>query len=253
MDPELKYYLNIVRRKLWLIIMLVLLITIGTAAFNVFFVKPTYSASNKLVVNSGSNQESLRNIDLSTITTNIKLVSTYKELIKSTAIMDKVIEKHPEWNLTTNQLIAKTEVRSGNESQIMSLSVTDQSHERAAIIVNAIADVFKSEAFNIMRVDNITILNAAKSIDSPSPIKPNIQLNILLAFIVSLLISFGVVFLLEYMDDTIKSEKEIVNYTGLPVLASISKIKKSDIRHKKRLASGLHTKAGETKYAGFNQ
>jgi hypothetical protein len=65
------------------------------------------------------------------------------------------------------------------------------------------------------------------------------------------MLSVGIVFLLEYLDDTIKSEKEIEIYLGVPTLATIMKIKQDDLKTKTLTAS--QKMVGETAYASINQ
>lgn len=53
------------------------------------------------------------------------------------------------------------------------------------------------------------------------PVKPNKELNILIAVVVGLMASMGLVFLLEYMDNTIKTSGDVENVLGIPVLGVI--------------------------------
>ncbi|PYI57205.1 YveK family protein [Paenibacillus flagellatus] len=247
MEMELRDYFSIVRRRIWLILSLVLAVSLFAAAIQFFVLKPVYAASVRLVVNEGSQ------MDLNAITTNIKLVTTYKEIIKTPAIMSKVVERHPELNLTTEQLIAKTEVTAANESQMLTLTIEDGSYEKAVSAVHALAGEFKTEIARIMKVDNVTILESDTIPgNNPSPIKPKIQLNMLMAIALSLFLSAGLVLLIEYLDDTIKTDKQAELILGMPVLASISRIRKKDLYDLKSGAQN-HRKVGETHYASLNQ
>jgi hypothetical protein len=49
-------------------------------------------------------------------------------------------------------------------------------------------------------------------------------MNMAIAFIVSLMIGLGIAFLLEYMDDTLKTEADIERYLGLPTIAMITRL-----------------------------
>lgn len=53
------------------------------------------------------------------------------------------------------------------------------------------------------------------------PIKPNKLLNILIAFVAGLMASLGLVFLLEYLDNTVKTSSDIEKLLGIPVLGII--------------------------------
>ena len=71
-------------------------------------------------------------------------------------------------------------------------------------------------------IDNIHILSPAELPDNPVPIKPQPLLNMAIAFVVGLMASVGLAFLLEYLDNTIKTEQDIEKLLGLPVLGAVS-------------------------------
>ena len=66
-----------------------------------------------------------------------------------------------------------------------------------------------------------------KAVLPDKPVKPNIKLNIAFAFFIGLMASVGLVFVLEYLDRTIKTEEEVEKYLELPVIATIPRYKNS--------------------------
>jgi capsular polysaccharide biosynthesis protein len=75
-----------------------------------------------------------------------------------------------------------------------------------------------------MKVDNVSILAKAEIKENPTPVKPSPLLNIAIAVVVGLMAGIGMAFLLEYMDNTIRDEKDIETILDLPLLGSIQKI-----------------------------
>ncbi|MEO8650646.1 MAG: polysaccharide biosynthesis tyrosine autokinase [Acidobacteriota bacterium] len=69
------------------------------------------------------------------------------------------------------------------------------------------------------RPDNIKI--TAHAVANPNPIGPQRKRNILVAFLVSLAAGIGLAFLLDYLDDSVKSSDDIGRHLGLPTLALI--------------------------------
>jgi capsular polysaccharide biosynthesis protein len=247
MELELKEYFRIIRKRIWLIASFVAVAAILTAIVSYFFLKPVYSASTKVIVNKSSDPSAgIQTLDLSTVNLNIRLINTYKEIIKTTGIMDKVAERYPEFGLTGEQLIHKVRVSSVNDTQVMTLTVEDRSHETAVKMVNAITEVFMEQIPAIMSVDNVTILSPAKLLDNPVPIKPNPELNIAISIVVALMLALGVVFLLEYLDDTIKTERDAELVLGVPLLATIGRIKPEEMREGQTAEATARLKAGET-------
>ena len=86
-----------------------------------------------------------------------------------------------------------------------------------------------------MNVDNVSILSKADFEGTPSPVNPNPVLNMAIAFVVGLMVGVGLAFLLEYLDNTIKTEEDIEKVLGVPVLGTIAVIedKEAGISKKK--------------------
>jgi len=126
---------------------------------------------------------------------------------------------------------AETALTIANESQ-----TTDSPESMAAISLLDTrlkeAQIRYTEAFN-----NLNELNVAQAKESSNlvpiesalvprnPISPRIQTNTLLAMVVGAMLAVGIIFLIEYMDDTVKTPDDVTNETGLSTLGAIAKIK----------------------------
>jgi capsular polysaccharide biosynthesis protein len=223
-ELDLRQYIAVIRKRLWLIVAFVVLCSAAAAVYSLFFKSPVYEAFTKIIVNQTSSQPAAGQLDLNQINTNIRMIDTYKEIIKTPAILDKVASQYPQLGYTTEQLSKKIRVSSVNNTQVMTLVVQDIDYKKAAETVNAVSNVFREEIQHIFKVENVSILNDAPVDALPRPVAPNVPLNIAIAFVVSLMLAVGVVFLLEYMDDTIKTEADVLEYLGQPTLAMISKM-----------------------------
>lgn len=232
---ELKEYVRIIKKRLWFIVLCVVLSTVTTAVYSYYNHKPIYHAHTKLIVNKTVEQEQLgkEQMDFGAIAINIRLIETYKEIIKTPAIMDKVVQRYPDLQVTSDQLIQAINVSALNNTQVMSISTVDLSYERAAKIVNAVSEVFKAEIPKIMKVDNVAVLTLAKTNEKPRPIDYKTNQYIIISFAVSLMFALGIVFLLEFLDDTVKSEEDIEAVLGLPTLSLIPVAKKEASPKKK--------------------
>lgn len=232
---ELKQYWAIVRNRLWMILLLMTVSAVATTVYSYTMIDQKYAASTKLIVNQ--NEEiSVQNgkLDIGTINSNIQLIKTYKEIIATPRIMNLVVEQYPQLQLTSDELISKIGVSSVNETQVMSVFAIDSSYSRAANIVNAVATVFQNEIPKLMKVDNVNILNEADPNVNAAPIPANSNLNIIISIVLSFMIGLGLVFLLDYLDDTVKTEADIAEIVGLPVMASIPRTKGKDRSKKSR-------------------
>ncbi|MDV7767101.1 YveK family protein [Peribacillus sp. CSMR9] len=208
-------------KKRWKLIMLLTLIAaLISGSISYFVLTPVYQSSTQILVNQ---KQSENQLDSTQIRSNIDMINTYSVIIKSPAILEKVIEKL-ELDQSVDQLSEKITINSQENSQVFSLTVQDSNPTKAVEIANTISATFQKEIKDIMNVDNVSILAKAEIKDNPAPVKPNPLLNIAIAVVVGLMAGVGLAFLLEYMDNTIKDEDDIEKLLELPILGSIQKI-----------------------------
>ncbi|GFR36688.1 YveK family protein [Thermobrachium celere] len=91
----------------------------------------------------------------------------------------------------------------------------------AAITLNTFAKIFIEESKRFYPDGNVQIVDAAET--PKEPVKPKKMLNITIAFVLGIMVSLGLVFILEYMDTTVKTEDEIEKLLDLPVIGIIPK------------------------------
>ncbi|WP_256204159.1 YveK family protein [Planococcus faecalis] len=107
-------------------------------------------------------------------------------------------------------------------SQLLNIMVMDADPAVAVGIANKTAEIFEAEIIELMNVDNVSILSPAVVTESQAPVSPNPPLNILLSAIVGLLIGMAMAMILRYLDTTLRSEEDVQNVLGIPVLGAIS-------------------------------
>ncbi|MGE8078380.1 YveK family protein [Peribacillus loiseleuriae] len=207
---------NTLKKRWKLIVFLTVVAALISGSLSYFVLTPVYQSSTQILVNQKSENNQ---IDASQLRVNIDVINTYSEIIKSPAILEKV---KANLNLTESvaQLNQKITVNSQNNSQVFSLAVQHSNRAMSVQIANEVAETFQREIPAIMNVDNVTILAKA---ENPIPVGPNPLLNISIAVVVGLMLGIGLAFLLEYLDNTLKDERDVEVYLGLPVLGSIHK------------------------------
>lgn len=236
MELELKEYAQIVKKKLWLILLLVILVSSTTVIYTYLFVQPQYEASNKLIITSGEKDQKT-GIQKNDVDMGILLVDTYKEMLSTTAVLEKVVDRYPDLNLTVDALLENMKVETVADTPVLIVSVKEYSYSTAAQVADAVSDVFKSEVPRIIQAGSLTILKERSN--NPSPVTPSPLMYTVIAFVVSLILGIGLVFLLEYLDDSIKSEEDVTQLLGVTTLAVIRNMKASDLRDKRSGSSKL--------------
>jgi capsular polysaccharide biosynthesis protein len=218
MELELKEYLKLLVKWIWLIIIIPILSSALSAYISFFILEPVYEANTTLYVINKSNSSDFP-IAYNDLLIGQQLVKDYKEIVKSRRVTSRVIEELGITHLTPSQLAEKISVDSKNETRLIEIKVQDNNPELASDIANKVADVFTGEVVEIMNVENINIVDTAQP--PLNPIKPRILMNIAVAFILGLLIAVGLAFVIEYFDDTVKSADDVERYLGLTVLGTI--------------------------------
>ena len=222
---SLKDLVHTLKKRWSLIVIITLLAITVSAGISYFLITPIYQNSTQILVNQSKSEEKIFNI--SDVQTNLDLINTYNVIIKSPVILDIVRE---ELNISESveELTGKITVQSQQDSQVVNITVQDESPVMAAKIANKTAEVFQKEIVEIMNVDNVNILAKAIGDKEQAPIKPSPLLNMVIALVVGLMASIGLVFLLEYLDNSIKTEQDIEKFLELPVLGVITTIQEQE-------------------------
>src|SRR5699024_485755 len=130
---------------------------------------------------------------------------------------------------TADELKDKIQVASEENSQVVTVTATDQKPSLAVDIANTTVEPFQDKILDIMNVDNVIVLTKATMGDNPSPVAPKPMLNIAIAVVLGGMVGVGIAFLLAYLDNTITTEDDIEKQLELPLLGVISHINPEDI------------------------
>lgn len=239
---SLKDLFATLKKRALLIITITVLAVLVSGVTSFFLLTPIYQSSTQLLVNQSKDEATAYNYN--EVQTNLQLIDTYNVIMKSPAILDKVIDEL-QLDMTVSALESKITVASEQNSQVVKVSVTDEDPVMAAKIANTVASTFQKEIVDIMNVDNVSILAKAEVSDSASPIKPQPLMNIAIALVVGLMIGVGIAFLLEYLDNTIKTEQDIERILGMPIIGVIGEIEATNGHAEAKTGSLSRTGRGE--------
>jgi capsular exopolysaccharide synthesis family protein len=209
-------YLNIIKRRIWIVIGLTLVAAALSGLLSIFVIDPIYEAKTSLIVTRVSKENDKMRYD--EILMYQTLVKTYSELAKSRAVAKDAISKL-KINITPDELIENLRVSPKPDTQIIEIAVQDKDPKKAYNLANILSEVFIEKVQTIMNSDDVKIMDMAEM--PRMPIKPKVFLNIMLAGFTVFLVSVGIIFLIDYMDNTIKTEKDVERYIKVPVLSTI--------------------------------
>ena len=216
---ELRSYLEIIRRRWWLLVSVPLL-----SALVAYWVSqsltPIYQATATMLVNQTQTPGVVLYND---ILTSERLTNTFAQLVKRQPVLAET-NRTLGLPITEEQLKDKIDVATIRNTQLLSVSVQDSDPVAAAQIANTIANVFIQQNSNQLSQPG-TVFVAEQALVPSAPIKPNVLLNTMLAGMLGFMIAGSVSLLFEYLDDTVKSAADVDSLLGLPMLASVSRFR----------------------------
>lgn len=218
---NLNKFLKAMRKRKALIILVTLAFIVFSAVASYTIMEPVYKSTTQILINQ--NTASSQDFDSLDIDTNLQLIGTYNVIIKSPAILGKVIEEL-QLDDTVQSLTERITVNNIESSQVVSLSVEDSSTEQAVLIANTTAKVFQEEIQQMMKVDNVSILAAAEAAGNSKPIRPDPVFNMAIGAIAGLVFGMGITLILEQLNTTVRSEEDIEEMIGLHILGVVSPV-----------------------------
>lgn len=217
---DLSKVLKILKQNLkWIVIIPVAFLVI-TMVLTYFFMAPKYASSTQILVNK---KESNSQFMAQEVQSNLQLVNTYAEIIKSPRILESV-SKNLDREFSSSEILSMLTVNNQSQSQILNISVRSNSRATSKKVANEVAKVFSKDIKKIMNVDNVSILSKAdvKAVQvSPKPLV-NAGIGIFLGLIVALLF----IFLKQVLDKSLKTEEDVAEILDLPVLGIIQDFRK---------------------------
>ena len=214
---DLREYFGIIKKRFWIIALITVIAAVVSGIISFFMLKPVYEAKSTLIVNTEKNEET-QMITGDQFNVTQKLAVTYGEIIKSRAVLEDVI-KNLKLDNEYEDLVKNVTVSPVKDTQIISISVQDTNKQKARDIANEIPKVFTKEAKRITKANDIQVID--KAILPQSPIKPNKMMNITIAAALGAMIGLFVVFLIEYLDNKLKTPQDIEKHLGLSVLGVV--------------------------------
>lgn len=212
-------------KKSWIIILVLTLVAaLSGYGISVYVLQKEYEAKAMMIVSTTiQNQEGDSNsITLNEYNLNTKLVHSYSLLCKSDRVLTQVRDKLG-ISLSPAVLSSKISVSSKEDTDIISISVTDTSPQMAQTIANTLVNIFKNEVSEIMKIDNVQVIDYAEL--PVGPVRPNVLTNTAAGGLAGLVVSLIIAVVRFMLDDTIKESEKITELTQMPVIGIVSKIK----------------------------
>ena len=214
---DLREYLSIIKKKWFIMAILCAVCVAASAVYSFFIAKPVYQAETTLIVKT-EKTEGTNSLSNDQVMVSQKLALTYGEIIKSRKVLDEVI-KNLDLKESNGSLASKISVSTVTDTQIIKVSVQDTDNDNAAKIANEIPTVFTEEAIRIADANGVEVIDKAQV--PINPVAPNKKMNILIAGVLGIMVGLFSIFLMEFLNNKMRTPQDIDRTLGLPLLGVI--------------------------------
>ena len=209
----------------------ILILAMLTGGFLMYYVsnemmsKKFESVTGIYVLNSAAQKEN-DTLTGSDLDVGSKLTNDYAELLKSRTVMNRVIadlnlqNTYPEMaNVTPDAISGMVSIETSTNTRVLKIKVTDTNPTRAQDIANAVRKAGAEHIKNVMDIDAVNVVYEANLPDRPS--SPNAKKNAMVGAMLGFVVAAAVLVINMLMDDTIKTQDDIMKYLELSVLGMI--------------------------------
>lgn len=216
---DIKEILQLLRKKIWIMI-LVTIITTGFGFYKATKMTNRYQGVTKIFLGKG---DSLLNYyPEMEIKYYSDLMNTFNEVIKVGDSLNNAL-KNSNIDKTAAEVGAGIIITGAEKSPIFTVTYNSYSQENIKEIINAVANEFSDYIKKMLPETDPKIIDEVRVY----PIKPNKKKVIMIAFAVGMVISIGIILVVDYLDDTIKSKERLEKLLPIPVLGELPKYEKS--------------------------
>lgn len=208
-------------RRVWIIILAMILC--GAIAFSwaAFFITPLYQSNVLMYVNNSSFSVGSTNFSISSseITAAKSLVDTYLVILKTRLTLNEVISVG-RLDYTYEQLAGMIDADAVNGTEVFSVTVTCPDPEEAEHIANTIGEVLPDKIADVVEGSSVRIVDFA--VVPSQKTSPSISKYTMVGLLLGLMISCLGITIVEIVDDQIRSEEYLLtNYGDIPLLSVI--------------------------------
>lgn len=209
-------------KKAWAIALTAAVFGFAALLYTVMFIKPLYKAEALMYVNSsnisvGNTKLSISQAELNAAQT---LVDTYIVIMNTRTTMEDVIQQSGV-PYTYEEMMEKKMVRAAavNGTEVFSIEVTSTSPKEAELLANTIARILPEKIASIVEGSSARIVDYA--VEPAKKDSPSISRNTMLGVLLGMVLSCGVIVVLELLDEQIHDSDYLIQTYEIPVLAVI--------------------------------
>jgi capsular polysaccharide biosynthesis protein len=205
---ELHEYWRIIKRSLWLILLIPIVTSFVAYYYSHKTMRPVYqSTATLLTTASASSQSGLAETTLAAILT-------------SQTFDQAVVAEFPSLLLTPSEIA--NIIQPTTSGSLIYITAVGPNEPYAASVANSVAQTIINQG-SMFGLPNASLINPANP-NSPAILKSS-KKTVIMAGVIGLILSLGIAFLREYLDLRIKTEADMSRFLNIPVLGTVQEYK----------------------------
>lgn len=201
------------KKKFWIII-IITAITTSLGVYKVSKLKPSYVATAKVFI--GKSDDLLEFYSQQEMEYYSQFLTIFSEISRIDGFLDDTLKKN-KINKTSTEVASALGFSSSSNTPIVNVSYSSWTDEQMAETLDAVCDELLNKVKEIMPETVPSVLSEARV----STIYPNKTKLPVIAFVAGIIVSIGLILVLDYLDTRITSKKELERIIPVPVLGTI--------------------------------
>lgn len=202
----------------------VVLLAVAVAGLLTWRTTAQYASSTELYVSTTSGNDDVTAAYQGSLLSQQR-VASYAKLLEGELVAERVIERLG-LPMTPQELIGQIGAASTPGTVILTATVTDPSAEQAQLLAATVAEEFaglvvelETQAAAAAPAATITVVKRAQL--PVSPVTPQVWMNLVVGFMVGIGAGVGLALLREVMDNTVKTDADVLEATGAAGIGSV--------------------------------
>lgn len=211
---EIRDYVNVLFKRWWVIALTAIAAVVGAYAISKLL--PQTFRSQAVYLALANQADNGLNIVLR------NSMNSYRELVMQPSVLDQISQQIG-LDISGERLMRDVNIQPRPDEQKIVIEVDLPRLDQSQALADAVGERIVAEVNRInatlegtARI-NVTRIQPARLVE----IRPNTRINMLAGAILGLVVGVLLAFVLEYLDDTLKTPEDVERFVGLPTLGAI--------------------------------
>ncbi|MFR1113629.1 MAG: YveK family protein [Blautia sp.] len=215
-----------IKRKVWLILLGLLIGVLLSGLYTFKIVDPMYSASSMIYMRGAGNSiTSIQDLQIGA-----ELTNDYEVIFTSRPILQEVIDEL-KLDMSYKELQSRVELSNPTDTRILKVELKDKDPKKASEIVNTLVQVSMD---SVKEIDAKEPYLIEEAVEDNSPVSPSIPKNLALGALAGVAL-VGAILVIRYVaNDRVCGEEDVTKALGIPVFCMIPENDSMSFKKKNR-------------------